>query len=45
LIQPNLGGTVPIPEGQIIVRYPYCNLRSMVGGEHGLQRYEDLLTG
>jgi len=37
---PNCGGTVPIPEGQVIVRCPYCELRSMVRGERGLQRYQ-----
>jgi DNA-directed RNA polymerase subunit RPC12/RpoP len=37
---PNCGGTVPIPEGQIIVICPYCELRSFVKGERGLQRYQ-----
>lgn len=37
---PNCGGMVPIPEGQIIVRCPFCDLRSMVSGETGLQRYQ-----
>jgi len=37
---PNCGGMVPIPEGQIIVRCPYCDLRSMVRGERGFQRYQ-----
>jgi hypothetical protein len=31
---------VPIPEGQIIVRCPFCDLRSMVRGETGVQRYQ-----
>jgi hypothetical protein len=31
---------VPIPEGQVIVRCPYCDLRSMVRGERGVQRYQ-----
>jgi hypothetical protein len=31
---------VPVPEGQIIVRCPYCDLRSMVRGDRGLQRYQ-----
>jgi hypothetical protein len=37
---PNCGGTVPIPEGQVVVRCPFCDLRSMVRGERGLQRYQ-----
>jgi len=37
---PNCGGTVPVPEGQVIVQCPYCDLRSMVRGERGLQRYQ-----
>ena len=37
---PNCGGMVPIPEGQVIVRCPYCDLRSMVRGERGLRRYQ-----
>ncbi len=37
---PNCGGMVPIPEGQVIVRCPYCELRSMVRGERGLMRYQ-----
>jgi hypothetical protein len=37
---PNCGGMVPIPEGQIIVRCPYCELRSFVRGERGLLRYQ-----
>jgi hypothetical protein len=36
---PNCGGMVPIPEGQIIVRCPFCDLRAMVRGETGVQRY------
>jgi hypothetical protein len=31
---------VPIPEGQIIVICPFCDLRSMVRGEIGVQRYQ-----
>jgi hypothetical protein len=31
---------VPIPEGQVIVRCPFCDLRSLVRGERGLQRYQ-----
>jgi hypothetical protein len=37
---PNCGGMVPIPEGKVIVRCPYCELRSMVQGERGLLRYQ-----
>jgi hypothetical protein len=37
---PRCGGMVPIPEGQIIVRCPFCDLCSLVRGERGLQRYQ-----
>lgn len=37
---PNCGGMVPIPEGHLIVRCPYCDLRSFVRGERGLRRYQ-----
>lgn len=37
---PNCGGMVPIPEGEVIVRCPYCDLRSMVKGDRGLLRYQ-----
>lgn len=37
---PNCGGMVPIPEGQLIVRCPYCDLRSLVRGDRGIQRYQ-----
>lgn len=37
---PNCGGMVPIPEGQVIVRCPHCDIRSMVRGERGLLRYQ-----
>ncbi len=37
---PNCGGVVPIPEGQVIVQCPYCDLRSYVHGERGLLRYQ-----
>jgi hypothetical protein len=37
---PNCGGVVPIPEGIVIVRCPYCDLRSFVRGERGLRRYQ-----
>jgi hypothetical protein len=31
---------VPIPEGQTIVKCPYCEQRSFVRGERGLRRYQ-----
>lgn len=37
---PRCGGMVPIPEGQITVRCPFCDLRSMVRGERGVQRFQ-----
>jgi hypothetical protein len=37
---PKCGGMVPIPEGQIIVQCPYCELRSLVRGERGMLRYQ-----
>jgi len=37
---PRCGGMVPIPEGQVIVICPYCDLRSTVQGEHGVNRYQ-----
>ena len=37
---PKCGGMVPIPEGQIIVRCPFCEQRSFVRGERGLRRYQ-----
>jgi hypothetical protein len=37
---PNCGGIVPIPEGQIIVSCPYCDMRSLVQGERGVQRFQ-----
>lgn len=37
---PNCGGMVPVPEGQRIVRCPYCELRSYVRGERGLRRFQ-----
>ena len=37
---PNCGGMVPIPEGQAIVKCPYCEQRSFVRGERGLRRYQ-----
>jgi DNA-directed RNA polymerase subunit RPC12/RpoP len=37
---PQCGGIVPVPEGQLIVHCPYCDLRSFVKGERGLLRYQ-----
>lgn len=37
---PRCGGTVPVPEGQEIVICPFCDLRSVVHGEHGVRRYQ-----
>lgn len=37
---PNCGGMVPIPEGHVIVRCPYCDLRSFVSGERGVRRFQ-----
>lgn len=37
---PNCGGMLPIPEGQLVVRCPYCELRSFVHGERGILRYQ-----
>lgn len=37
---PNCGGVVAIPEGQVVVRCPYCDIRSLVRGERGLRRYQ-----
>ncbi|MBN1147606.1 MAG: hypothetical protein JXA78_10150 [Anaerolineales bacterium] len=37
---PNCGGMIPIPEGQAIVKCPYCELRSFVRGERGLRRHQ-----
>ncbi|MBN1178912.1 MAG: hypothetical protein JXD18_06855 [Anaerolineae bacterium] len=31
---------MPIPEGHLVVRCPYCDLCSVVRGERGLQRYQ-----
>jgi hypothetical protein len=31
---------VTIPEGQVIVKCPYCDLRSMVRGERGIHRHQ-----
>lgn len=37
---PRCGGVISIPEGQTIVRCPYCDLRSIVRGERGVRRYQ-----
>lgn len=37
---PRCGGMVPIPEGQAIVKCPYCDLRSLVKGERGIRHYQ-----
>jgi hypothetical protein len=37
---PRCGGIVQIPEGQILVNCPYCDQRSVVGGDRGFQRYQ-----
>lgn len=37
---PKCGGVVPIPEGQVIVKCPYCDLRSLVRGERGVRRFQ-----
>ena len=37
---PRCGGMVPIPEGQVIVICPFCDMRSVVRGEAGVRRYQ-----
>ena len=37
---PRCGGMISIPEGQAIVLCPFCDLRSVVRGEHGVRRYQ-----
>ena len=37
---PKCGGMVPIPEGQTIVKCPFCELRSVVKGDRGVRRYQ-----
>jgi hypothetical protein len=37
---PRCGGMVPVPEGQVIVICPFCDLRSVVQGERGMRRYQ-----
>ena len=37
---PRCGGVVPIPDGQVIVRCPSCDFRSIVRGDVGVRRYQ-----
>ena len=37
---PNCGGMVAIPEGAVVVRCTYCDMRSFVRGERGLRRHQ-----
>jgi hypothetical protein len=37
---PNCGGMVPIPEGQVIVKCPFCDMRSFVKGDRGLRHFQ-----
>lgn len=37
---PRCGGVMPIPEGQLIICCPYCDLRSYIKGERGLLRFQ-----
>jgi DNA-directed RNA polymerase subunit RPC12/RpoP len=37
---PRCGGVVSIPEGQVIVRCPSCDFRSIVRGDVGVRRYQ-----
>lgn len=37
---PRCGGIVPIPDGQVIVRCPSCDFRSIVRGDVGVRRYQ-----
>lgn len=37
---PNCGGMVPIPEGQPVVRCPFCGQSSFVKGTRGVRRYQ-----
>ncbi len=36
---PNCQGRLQIPEGQRIIRCPFCDLRSLVRGDRGVRRY------
>lgn len=37
---PRCGGVIQIPEGYVIVKCPFCDLRSIVHGERGIIRYQ-----
>jgi hypothetical protein len=37
---PNCGGVVPVQEGMRIVTCPFCDMRSLVQGDHGVRRYQ-----
>jgi DNA-directed RNA polymerase subunit RPC12/RpoP len=37
---PRCGGVVSIPDGQVIVRCPSCDFRSIVRGDVGVRRYQ-----
>lgn len=37
---PDCGGMIPIPEGQTLVKCPFCGLRSFVRGDRGIRRYQ-----
>lgn len=37
---PRCGGTVNIPEGQVVVTCPFCDMRGLVTGERGVRRYQ-----
>ena len=37
---PRCGGVVAIPDGQVIVRCPSCDFRSIVRGDLGVRRYQ-----
>lgn len=40
LVCPNCGGVVPVPEGARIVTCPFCDMRSVVGGDQGIRRWQ-----
>lgn len=37
---PNCNGVVPVPEGVRVVTCPFCQMRSLVQGERGVQRFQ-----
>lgn len=37
---PNCNGVVPVPEGVRVVTCPFCEMRSLVEGERGVQRFQ-----